>query len=114
MFEKKVQCPRCGQVWTIPQYSPGVECNCHLWCDEGNKPSDCSLTLVTGETQLGWPAGMNLGEADEGSDVMHRRYYCSVHKRYSYREPVFLEVDNKEWQKRKKLPSRMRELPTQY
>ena len=113
MFMKKVECPRCHKIWTLPQYSPGVECNCHLWCPDGNKQSDCALTDASYSGTLKWPVGLDLGDKEEGSDVLHRTYYCSVHKRYSYREPIFLEGgDNKVWQKQRKLPSKMRELQT--
>lgn len=97
MFEAKVECPRCHQIWTLPQGSPGTYCNCHTWCQHGSKPSDCSLTAVTGSTEWKYPVGSDQGEADEGHDVVHRTYYCSVHEVYSYKTPVWLEVNWKEW-----------------
>lgn len=111
MFEGKIECPRCGQIWTIPQAHPGVECNCHLWCRYGTKPADCNLTEINTQTiQWGWPTNMDTDSGDEGDDVVHRRYYCNVHKVYSYKEPIWLEVDWKRWYAKRKLPARLREI----
>jgi len=110
MFEGKVECPRCHGVWTLPQASPGIYCNCHLWCPKGSKPSDCNLTKQEYNGSVGWPVGMDLGQLDEGADVIHRTYYCSVHKLYSYKEPIWLEVDWEKWYQQRKLPARLSEL----
>lgn len=110
MFEGKVECPKCGKVWTLPQASPGTYCDCHLWCPEGTKPSDCNLTLQTGNIDFSWPAGMDLGQDDEGQDIVRRTYYCSVHEIYSYKSPVWLEVNWNKWYQQRRIPANLREL----
>jgi len=110
MFECKLECPRCHKVWTLPQGSDGIYCDCHLWCQYGEKPSDCNLTEQNYNGPLNWPVGLDLGQEDEGSDVLHRTYYCSTHAVYSYKAPIYLEVDWEKWRQMRKLPQRLREL----
>lgn len=68
------------------------------------------MTEVTGNIDWKWPAGSNQNPKDEGSDVVHRRYYCSTHEVYSYKSIIWLEVDWKKWYAQKKLPAKFREL----
>lgn len=111
MFEGKVQCPRCGKIHTLPQASPGIYCDCHLWCQHGSKPSDCNLTAETGTIQWKYPEGAHTNDGDEGDDVVHRTAYCSVHKVYSYKTPVWLEVNWETWYQ-KRAPRKFREIRT--
>ena len=69
-----------------------MPCNCHLYCDQGSEPSDCSVTLTTFNQQVGWPVGQH-GAIDSGCDsVLDRRYYCSTHGKYTGKQPVIIEV----------------------
>jgi len=97
MFEMKVKCPRCGAIHTIRQGSPGVLCNCHLVCPYGDKPSDCNVTEVNFKGDLAWPTGLHVDAEQEGDDVMHITYYCSVHDVYYYKTPVWIEADWERW-----------------
>lgn len=110
MFEAKVQCPRCSQVWTVQQGMPDAECNCHLWCDRGTKPGDCSLTAVNANINWGYPTNMDVNSLNEGDDVVHRQSYCSVHGIYSYKQPIVIEVNWEKWRNTRKLPSNMKEI----
>ena len=113
MFEAHVQCPRCGQVWTVHQGMPEAECNCHLWCDRGTKPSDCNLTPIDSQTiNWGYPANMDVGSSNEGEDIVHRKAYCSTHGIYSYKEPIVMEVDWEKWRNIRKLPAALKEIQT--
>ncbi len=93
----KVECPRCGKIWTLPQGSEGTYCDCHLYCQYGDEPKDCNVTVQEYNGPLNYPVGLDQDQADEGEDVLHRTYYCSIHEVYSYREPIFLEVDWEKW-----------------
>ena len=97
MFEQIVECPRCKRTWTIQQGTPDITCNCHLYCSDGDKPSDCSTTLVTDNVQLGWPRGLHVDAENEGDDVMHRVRYCSTHSKYIYKTPVLIPANWDEW-----------------
>ena len=111
MFEAKVQCQRCGQIWFVQQGMPEVECNCHLWCDRGTKPSDCNLTAIDTQTiNWGYPTNMDVKSNDEGDDIIHRKAYCNTHKIYSYREPIVMEVDWNKWKQQRKLPAALKEI----
>lgn len=97
MFEMKVECPRCGRVWILQQGTPDIVCNCHLFCTQGNKPSDCSVTPYTSNLQYGWPAGLHIDAKDEGDDVAHITYYCSTHDEYYYKVPILIEANWERW-----------------
>jgi hypothetical protein len=88
-----VKCPQCDTVKQISALSGGWWCDCHLYCAEGSKPSDCSITSARWTGQLGWPAGAHQNAADEGDNLRRRTYYCSTHELYSYKLPQFIEVD---------------------
>lgn len=109
MFEQVVECPRCKRTWIIQQGTPGITCNCHLYCSQGTKPSDCSTTLVTDNVQLGWPIGIHVDAENEGDDVMHRVRYCSTHKKYIYKTPVWIEADWDEYYS-KRAPRKFRQI----
>lgn len=47
-----VKCPRCGRTLTVPPYAPDVECDCHLYCEEGSKPQDCVTEVYPFETEV--------------------------------------------------------------
>ena len=110
MFEGKVECQKCHKVWTIPQASPGVYCNCHLWCQYGTKPSDCNLTDAYYEGSQGWPVGSDQNPKNEGEKVWERTKYCSVHEVYSTKIPMWLEVNWERWYQKRRLPRKFREL----
>lgn len=96
----KVKCPRCKQVWFVPWGDAGVECTCHKWCSEGDKESDCSWTVYNYTGSLGWPVGAHLNSENEGDDVLHRVGYCSTHSKYTYKVPMFVEVNWREWERK--------------
>ena len=96
-FRMKVECPRCGRIWTIEQGCPGIACVCHLYCSEGDKPSDCTVTKVSGAIKYGWPSGLHVDAEDEGDDLPNRVSYCSTHNKYIYKTPVYIEADWERW-----------------
>lgn len=88
-----VKCPVCGKEWNVPDDSVEQACNCHLYCDEGSEPSDCTMTAVTLNSQVGWPFGLH-GSEDSGCDnVMARTYYCTTHKKFTDKRPILIEVE---------------------
>lgn len=97
MSGAKVKCRRCGRIWIVPQGQPDVDCNCHLYCTQGTKPEDCSVTPVTSLGQLGWPAGLDTGKDDAEDDFWHRTYYCSTHDEYYTKVPISIDVDWSRW-----------------
>lgn len=97
MFEAWIECPRCHQLIMVPQGNPDAECDCHLWCSEGDEPSDCSMTIVNYTGPLGWPVGSHQNSENEGDDILHRTYYCSIHKKYTYKQQIQIPVDWKKW-----------------
>ena len=109
MFEGKVECKRCHQIWTLPQASPGIECNCHTWCQKGTKPSDCSMTDYRPNINWKYPNGSDQNPKQENNDIAHLRYYCSVHEVYSKKTKIWLEVDWKRWYA-KRAPEKFRML----
>lgn len=97
MSEMVIECPRCKRHLFVPLGQPDVDCNCHLYCEDGDKPSDCSVTIQNYSGPLKWPVGMDYNEADEGHDVLARTYYCSTHNKYTYKTPILLEADWDSW-----------------
>ncbi len=97
-MEAKVDCPRCGQTLTVHEGDNEAECNCHLYCEDGEKISDCSLTPITVlNNEVGWPYGLHVnGNACE-DDVTHIQYYCNAHNRYGYKTPILVPVDWDKW-----------------
>ena len=82
-----------------------MTCNCHLYCEDGDKPSDCSITSDTFSGQLAWPLGMHGGDppGTKADNPMRRYFYCSTHNNYIMQAPVIFRVD---WEKR--VPKKLR------
>lgn len=89
----RVQCPRCGRWWTVTPDMTEVECVCHLYCDYGSDPKDCSTAPYDYSGSLGYPAGMHTDASDNGDDLLHRARYCSTHEQYIYKDAVQIPVD---------------------
>jgi hypothetical protein len=96
-FQAKVECPRCGKVWTVQQGETEIQCNCHTYCEDGSKPSDCSLTPVTLNHEVGWPYGVHTGGSGHDDYPLQAQYWCSVHERFGFKVPVVIEVDWDKW-----------------
>ena len=92
-----VKCPRCGKEWTVNRQENEAECNCHLYCDMGQKPSDCTLTVYTLNHEVGAPYGLHTGSPTGDDDPTHIQYYCSVHDRYSYKVPILIPFNWEGW-----------------
>lgn len=107
MFEMKVECPECGRIWIVQQGTPDIVCNCHLYCKQGTKPSDCSVTPWKFTGQLGAFRGLHVGSDDDMDDVMHVTYYCSIHNEYYDKVPILIECDWERWRIRR-APKRLR------
>jgi len=107
MFEMRVECPRCGRIWTANQGEPEIDCNCHLFCSQGDEPSDCSVTKQSANVQFGWPAGMDTGADDDRDKVLDVTYYCSTHDEYYTKVPISIECDWEKWFSRR-APKRLR------
>ncbi len=91
-------CPRCGKEWIVPQGNPDIECWCHLYCEYGEKPSDCNVTYpLNWSGEFNWPRGLKTNATDN-SDFKHRATgYCSTHSKYIYNDMVIIDCDWKEW-----------------
>ena len=89
----RVKCPRCGRYLTARPGDSTVECNCHLYCPLGSKPSDCTITAVSGDWRNKWPAGVDFGYTDERGNEHAVTSYCSVHEYYFSKSEVVVEVD---------------------
>ena len=96
----KVQCPECNRLWTAYDGDPAIDCTCHLICPDGTKTSDCTLIDARDPAapdyfrgQYGWPAGQHLGRDKIDDNVPHRKYYCTVHSRYTNKDAVSIDVD---------------------
>lgn len=96
----RVICPDCGKSHIAYDGDPAVDCNCNSYCEDGSKPSDC--TLVSAEHasvpdrwrgRWNWPQGMHLGRAKETDDVRARRFYCSTHNKFISKPAVTINVD---------------------
>lgn len=88
------KCPRCGRVLIAYNGDPDVECNCHLYCEEGDKPSDCTVTWPYEWTgQLGFPTGLDTGSVAEDANKYRAMGYCSTHNRYYYKDKVVIDLD---------------------
>ena len=88
-----VTCPRCGKEWIATQEEDEVDCNCHTYCEDGSKPSDCSLSAYVLNHEVGAPYGAHVGSGNGDEDPMHIQYYCSVHNRYGYKTPISIPID---------------------
>jgi len=103
----KVVCPRCKRIWIAHEGEIEVDCNCHLYCTQGNKPSDCSVTTVSFSGQLGWPTGLHVNADDYSDDVLHILRYCSTHAEYLHKVPIAVECDWEKWHSRR-APKKLR------
>ena len=102
----KVECPRCGQVLQAREGEPEVDCNCHLYCEDGDKPADCTVTLESFSGQLGWPRNLRTGVTlqEGGEDEMHRVRYCSEHSKYIYKVPITVPCEWGKWYSQRAKP----------
>lgn len=92
-IQGKVECPRCHKVWIVSQGESEIDCNCHTYCEDGDKPSDCTLTASSLDHEVSWPYGMETGSSAYTDDPTHIQYYCSTHSRYGYKVPISIPVD---------------------
>lgn len=104
-MQLNVECPRCKRKWTAHEGEVEVDCNCHLYCPEGSKPSDCTVTQLNNTVQYAYPTGIhNKAQSDILKDPTHQTYYCSTHNRYYFKVPITVPVD---WSLTR-VPSRLR------
>ena len=108
----KVSCPRCGKTLTAHQGQPDVECDCHLYCSHGSKPSDCTLVAASSGNDAftghwKWPSGLHNKDSHEVDDTQARTYWCSTHSVYSTKVPMLVSVDWDKWYS-KRAPSKFR------
>jgi len=89
----RIKCPRCGKYLTAHQGDSDVECNCHTYCPLGDKPSDCSISAVSGDFRYNWPKGVHGDRSDDGDNEHSVTQYCSVHDYYFSRAEVVVPVD---------------------
>lgn len=89
----RVKCPRCGRLLTARPGDSTVECNCHTYCPLGDKPSDCTVSAVSGSFTYNWPKGVHGGAFDESDNAHRVTQYCSVHNYYFSRAQVVVPVD---------------------
>lgn len=97
-----VTCPRCHKRLSAQEGIPEVDCDCHLYCSHGTKPSDCTMVAKTAGPDAftgrwKWPSGLHNQEAHEGDDTQARAYYCTTHNVYSDKMPISVEVDWSSW-----------------
>ena len=113
----RVKCPRCGKIWEAPQGTDAIDCNCHLFCEDGEKPSDCSVTKVNFRNQttlqVGYPTGLHNAPADESDDPFHITYHCSTHDKYYYKVPIMIPCDWDRWFSHR-APKELRDSLAQY
>lgn len=108
----KVKCPRCGVIRSAHSGVESVDCNCHEYCDEGDKPSDCTLIAASSApydawTGLhNWPQGMHL-TGDVGEDVKSRLKWCTTHERWVDKVPILIPCDWGRWFSRE-IPDEMK------
>lgn len=76
------KCPRCGKILTFTEGQEEADCNCHMYCSEGSKPTDCNTVPCTFSGSLKWPLGIHDNNPDEGQDVLHRVRYCNTHGKF--------------------------------
>jgi len=89
----KVVCPRCKRIWIAHDGDSEIDCNCHLYCSQGTKPSDCVTTPVSFSGQFGWPTGLHVNADDYSDDVLHLLRYCSTHSEYIKKVPITVPCD---------------------
>ena len=89
----RVKCPRCGRMLTARRGDSVVECNCHTYCPLGSKPSDCTVSAVSGDFTYNWPKGVHFSRSDDYDNEHAVTHYCSVHDYYFSRAQVVVPVD---------------------
>ena len=95
----RVTCPRCNRDWWAYQGQDEVQCNCHEYCRDGDKPQDCTLidarsgTVDAWDGKYGWPQGMHLSDEHDGADVKARITFCTTHGNYVSKVPLTIDVD---------------------
>lgn len=97
MIQAKVTCPRCGREWIVHEGTSEMDCNCHMYCEDGSKPSDCTLIAQTLNHEASWPYGTHVSAGDYSDDPTHIQYYCTVHERYGYKVPITIPIDWDSW-----------------
>jgi len=108
----KVKCPRCGKIWTAHSGVDSINCNCHLYCEEGDKPSDCTLIAASAAPydawngRYDWPHGMHLA-GSTGDDVTSRLKWCTTHSKWVDKVPMLIPCDWQGWFTRK-IPAEMK------
>lgn len=108
-----VECPRCHRIWYAQQGMPEVDCNCHLYCEDGEKPEDCTLvdhTQATHDAWQGdwsWPHGIHTDASHNGDDTQARVKYCTTHDKYVDKVPITVPIDWERWFS-KRAPSKFR------
>jgi hypothetical protein len=100
----RVECPQCHRVHVLAFPTNETECNCHLICEDGDEPDDCSVTPYNFSGQLGYPMGAETSNEDKGDDRMHATGYCSIHNKYVYKQMQIIEVNWKEYLSRRIRP----------
>ena len=94
----RVRCPRCHNDWWAYQGQDEVQCNCHEYCEDGDKPQDCTLVDASSGTYdvwnqtWSWPQGMHLSDELNGKDVTARIKYCTTHDKYVNKVPLTIDV----------------------
>ena len=103
----KVSCPRCGATRTCFQGESETMCNCHQYCSDGSKPSDCTLVDHQNATVDAWkgnwnfPQGLHLNR-DSGDDTQARVKYCTVHSNFVDKVPFLIACNWKSGRAAKK------------
>lgn len=102
----KVECPRCHKVWQVHEGQTEVDCNCHLYCEDGDKPADCSVATQSFDGQLGWPRHLRTGLSLQatGDNELDQVRYCSTHDKYIYKVPITIPCDWRQWYSRRAKP----------
>lgn len=99
----RVTCPRCGKRLTCYEGESDTMCNCHLYCEDGTKPSDCTLVDHTAAPidewrgNMNWPQGMHLGRDKVTDNTQSRVKYCTVHEKFVDKVPFLVACDWSKW-----------------
>jgi hypothetical protein len=107
MVDARLECPRCGKIHTITMPTQEVTCNCHLFCDKGTAPEDCNMQIYNYTGDLKHPVGLNDGNQDNLGNPLNKAMYCTVHKRYSTKAPVIIEIEWSQWLKQRRIPRKL-------
>lgn len=73
----------------------------NLYSYDSGYPPTLQVTYRTTESEpalhVDWLTGLHNNPENEGEDIMHRTYYCSVHNKYYYKTPITIQVDWDKW-----------------